>query len=90
MDLSSNGTHIGQAFMDNIVLRPGNNTIPMRSAVNKLKVLNLLPSNSMLPVVIRGNSSVYDGRELPYFTEALAANTLHRTLDIGKGLMNGM
>lgn len=65
----------------------------MRSTVNETVVLGMITSanathrNGILPVEITGNSSVYNGKELPYFTEALAANKLTVTLDVGKALL---
>lgn len=87
MDLAVNSTHIGQSFMKDLTLHPGNNTVPMTSKVDKMAVLKILPLDGMLRVGIRGNSSVYHGQELEYFSEALRANTLHATLDVGKALM---
>lgn len=87
MDLSVNKTRVGQSFLDNLTLHPGNNTVPMTAKVDKLAVVNMMPNDGMLPVQITGNSSVFDGRELVYFSEALRANTLHAKLDVAKALM---
>jgi hypothetical protein len=38
--------------------------------------------NGIIPVDIVGNSSVYNGQELPYFTRALASNKLRVDLNI--------
>lgn len=61
----------------------------MTAQVDKMAVIGLLPSDAVLPVDIRGNASVYQGQELPYFSEALAANVLHTRLDLGKALLGG-
>lgn len=87
MDLSVNNTHIGQSFLDDLTLHPGNNTVPMTAKVDKLAVVNRLPGDGILPVQITGNSSVFHGRELSYFSEALQANTLHAKLDIAQAIM---
>ena len=55
-----------------------------------MAVIKILPKDAVLPVDIRGSSSVYEGRELGYFSEALAANVLHTRLDVGKALMGGL
>lgn len=62
----------------------------MTSTVDKLAVIKILPADAVLPVDIRGNSSVYEGKELGYFSEALAANVLHTRLEVGKALMGGL
>ncbi|KAJ5584627.1 uncharacterized protein N7459_004427 [Penicillium hispanicum] len=85
LDLSIDGRSMGQAYIDNLTLKPGNNTVQMTSAVNESAVINLLLfdsayQNGIIPLVIRGNSSVYNGQELPYFTEALSANNF--TVDV--------
>ena len=87
MDLAVNDTHIGQSFINDLTLHPGDNTVSMTSKVDKMAVVRNLPVDGMLPVVIRGNSSVYQGRELEYFSEALRANTLHARLDVARALV---
>lgn len=39
-----------------------------------------------LPVDIRGVESVYDGEVLPYFSAALASNSVRATLDVAPAL----
>ncbi|KKK17823.1 hypothetical protein P175DRAFT_0475773 [Aspergillus ochraceoroseus IBT 24754] len=83
MDLwSANGTSLGQSFLNDLVLVPGNNTVPMLSNIDMMKVISLLPRNPpyVIPVKVTGNSSTYNGKEIPYFTAALAANKL--TVDL--------
>lgn len=87
MDLSVNNTRIGQSFLNNLTLHPGNNTVPMTAKVDKLAVVNMLPGDGILPVQITGNSSIFDGRELSYFSEALQDNTLHAKLDVTKAFL---
>lgn len=62
MDLAVNNTHIGQSFVNDLTLHPGDNTVSMTSKVDKMAVVRNLPADGMLPVVIRGNSSVYRTR----------------------------
>lgn len=60
----------------------------MTSTVNRSAVLDLVyGTNSkykdgVVPFQITGNSSVYHGQELSYFTEALSANTLTVGLNV--------
>ncbi|KAL2821722.1 hypothetical protein BDW59DRAFT_108651 [Aspergillus cavernicola] len=86
MDVSSNGTALGQSFLNDLVLNPGNNTVPMVAFLNNTRlfpILGALPEGvTTIPLTIVGSSSVYNGEEIPYFTAALAANTLNVDLDI--------
>ncbi len=61
----------------------------MRSIVNQTLVLEEIvsdPKNTLLPVDIVGNSSVYNGLHLSYFEKALQSVSLSVTLDVGKAL----
>ncbi|KAJ5103916.1 hypothetical protein N7532_004445 [Penicillium argentinense] len=92
LDLSVAGKPMGQSFLDNLILKPGNNTIPMTSTVNQTAIISMLTSKSnpykdgVVPFDITGNSSVYNGKTLPYFTEALSANNLTVHLNVTKAL----
>jgi hypothetical protein len=94
MDLSVAGTPIGQSHFYNMILVPGNNTIPMTSTVNQSVVFSMITaknspySSGIVPVDIRGNKSVYNGQELPYFSSALASNNITIELDVGKAISN--
>jgi hypothetical protein len=83
---------MGQSFLDNLILKPGNNTIPMTSTVNQTAIISMLTSKNnpykdgVVPFDITGNSSVYNGKTLPYFTEALSANNLTVHLNVTKAL----
>lgn len=88
LDLSVDGTSIGQSRLQNVVVSPGDNRIEMASTVNETIVLGLVSSpdskykNGVLPIDILGNSSVYNDQELPYFSKALASNKLRVNLNI--------
>lgn len=92
LDLSVAGQPMGYSYLDNLVLKPGNNTLPMTSNVNQSAIISLVTSSNnpykdgMVPFTITGNSSVYDGKQLPYFTQALAANNLTVNLNVTKAL----
>jgi hypothetical protein len=89
LDLSVAGTPIGQSYIHDLTLVPGNNTLPMTSVLNQTLVLRLITqktspyANRILPITITGNSSVYKGQEVPYFTSALAATNISIEFDIG-------
>ncbi|KAL8948649.1 MAG: hypothetical protein Q9222_005181 [Ikaeria aurantiellina] len=80
---------IGISSLSDLVLKPGNNTVPMKSAVNQTFVIEKVVGtykDGMLPVDIVGNSSVYDGQHLEYFEKALSSNRQHIILNVGAAL----
>lgn len=90
MDLSVAGTPIGQTLIPNLTLKPGDNTVDMRSTTNQTAVLKLIPcsyKDGILPVDIKGNSSLNtNGDHLPYFEYAIQSNVLSTSLDVGSAL----
>lgn len=82
MDVSSNGTKLGQSFLDDLVLHPGDNHVPMTSFLNISTLAGLLPRDGIMPLTIVGNSSVYNGEPISYFTKALQANTLNTNVNL--------
>ncbi|PYH99991.1 hypothetical protein BO71DRAFT_312932 [Aspergillus ellipticus CBS 707.79] len=88
LDLSVNKTAIGQVFINNLIIHPGNNTVPMTANISELTVAGMLSSypGFIIPVDITGNSSVYNGQVLPYITDALASLTLTTQLNVSKAL----
>ena len=83
-------TLIGNSTLSNLVLKPGNNTMPMKSIVDQALVITQLTTNfknGMLPIDIVGLSAVYEGQHLPYFEKALQGLTQSITLDVGSALM---
>ncbi|KAF3386436.1 hypothetical protein F1880_001218 [Penicillium rolfsii] len=94
LNLSVGGKPMGYTYLDNLVLQPGNNTLPMFATIDQGAILELVTSpsnpyknlNGLVPFVISGNSSVYDDKELPYFTQALASNNLTVNLNVTKAL----
>ncbi|KAK9566943.1 hypothetical protein V6Z79_003141 [Aspergillus fumigatus] len=88
LDLSCEGTSIGTSYLNDLKLVPGNNTLPMTTAVKLSAIAPFFDKYpNGLPVSISGsstNSSVYNGQAIPYFSEALASNTLEVTLDLAK------
>ncbi|MCJ1464196.1 hypothetical protein MMC07_002809 [Pseudocyphellaria aurata] len=83
------GDFIGTSLLSDVVLRPGNNTMPMRSTVNQTLVIAKIVSDfqdGLLPIDIVGNSSVYHGQHLPYFEKGLQSSVQHITLNVGEKL----
>ena len=80
---------IGNVSIDNLVLQPGPNTLPMRAQVDQGTVIGALLNtyhNGMVPMDIVGNTAIYNGQHLPYFEAALQGLTQHVTLDVGSAI----
>lgn len=75
--------------MNDVVIRPGDNNLAMTSKVNQAVVLGFLAGkeakykSGIIPVDIVGDSAVYNGEELPYYTKALSSNKLRVDLNVG-------
>ncbi|KAL4982827.1 hypothetical protein BDW68DRAFT_170119 [Aspergillus falconensis] len=82
LDVSlQNGTALGQSFLNDLVLKPGNNTVEMLAKMDTDLLFDMVIAGvRVVPLRIVGNSSMYNGEEIPYFTKALAANVL--TIDL--------
>lgn len=89
MDLSVKGTNVGQAFLNDFVLKSGPNTFAMTAKVDQDKVMDMIGDkyqDGIVPFDITGKTATYDGQELPYFSKALAANTMSAKLNVLEGL----
>ncbi|PYI00896.1 hypothetical protein BO78DRAFT_401733 [Aspergillus sclerotiicarbonarius CBS 121057] len=88
LNLSVNNTAIGQAYIYDLTLRPGNNTVTMTANVSELTVAGMLSDypNYILPIDITGNSTVYDNQVIPYIAGALADLELRTSLNVTKAL----
>lgn len=86
--LSVNGTSIGTASLPNLVLQPGNNTVGMRAEVYKIVAgaIALERKQTILPVDIQGNSSTFQGQQIPYYTTMLSETGFRVDLDIAKAM----
>jgi hypothetical protein len=89
MNLAIDSTPIGYALLPDLVLKPGNNTVPMQAHVQPLVVFDLVSrkyKNAIVPLDIVGNSSVSDGTHLMYYEEAIKGNTVRVDLNVGPAL----
>ncbi|GCB26685.1 hypothetical protein AAWM_09570 [Aspergillus awamori] len=88
LNLEVNNTAIGQAFIYDLTIGPGNNTVPMTANVSTLTVAGMLSSypDYMLPIDITGNSSIYNNQPLLYIEEALASLKLQVQLNVTQAL----
>jgi hypothetical protein len=91
INLAVDGKALGTALLPNLVLKPGDNNVRMQSTVDQLSIISLVTTkykNGVLPLEIKGNSSVVNGQHLPYFEAALMANTIKVDLDAGPALQS--
>jgi hypothetical protein len=89
MNLAIDGTPVGYALLPNLVLKPGNNTVPMQAHVQPLVVYGLVQAkykDAIVPLDIVGNSSVRNGVNLKYYEEAIKSNTVQVKLNVGPAL----
>ena len=85
MDLSVDGKPLGQSFIQDLTLKPGDNYLSMMSNVNQSYALNLYTkkyTDGILPLEIVGNSSVINGEHLDYFEAAIKSNVIKLDLNV--------
>lgn len=90
MNLAVDGKSIGYSLIPNLILKPGENALPIQSHVDMLKILSLVQDpykNGILPIDIVGNSSISkDNKHLTYYEDAIKGNTIRLDLNIGPAL----
>jgi hypothetical protein len=75
------GIIIGEGRINNIVLVPGNNTIPIRATVNLKTCIENLPTlltseakaltSGNVVISASGNSTIFNGQHIPYYENVL-------------------
>jgi len=89
-DILLNGEVIGNATIENIVLKPGENLFPMRSYADQLTVITYLQNNKskggVLPVEARARTVTYKGKRLEYFEYALGQTPIKLDLPLKDAL----
>jgi hypothetical protein len=89
-DMSVEGEFIGNATLPSLTLTPGNNSYPIHVTSNQTRVALIIQRPEyhcgVFPVDIAGNASVYDGKRLPYYSDALRANKLSTVLNVSDAL----
>lgn len=86
LNLKSAGITLGQATIDNVVLKPGNNSVALRGELdidtmidNLSEIISAQRSALLsgdLQLEASGNSTVYNGVHIDYFEEVLNNLTL--------------
>jgi len=74
---------VGNSTINDMTLRPGNNTFPMTSIIDQPLVLDSMDQTTgIVELLISGNSSVYNGQHLTYYEKALASNKLTLEMNV--------
>ncbi|KIW16576.1 hypothetical protein PV08_03764 [Exophiala spinifera] len=85
MDMYVGNVSIGNSTLENVVLRPGNNSIPLLALTNQTAVGLLLFTNyksGIFPIEIVNRGVVSNGQHLPYYEQPLQAKNLTVKLNV--------
>ncbi|KAL9114650.1 MAG: hypothetical protein Q9227_001328 [Pyrenula ochraceoflavens] len=83
---------IGTGLLQNVQLKPGDNTFPLRSTTNQTLTLGIINANEtakssgVLPVYVSGSKVEFNGQEIPYLTKAMQINSIYQELPMGQAL----
>lgn len=81
--LTARAGKVGNSIIENVKLSPGTNKFVMKSYINQTKIAQSMDiSSGIVKLLIRGDSSVYNGQHLPYFEKALASNSMVIPLNV--------
>ncbi|KAI1109164.1 hypothetical protein F5Y14DRAFT_444888 [Nemania sp. NC0429] len=81
---------VGQTYINNLVLHPGDNTFLTSADVQQLPIISALTQEPLcelkgkLPFQLSGKDVVNDGQVLPYFRDAIAASDQSVTIDLSQ------
>lgn len=76
---------VGNSTIENMILYPGNNSLPMTSIINQTKVIDSLDTTTgIVKLLITGSSAIYNGEHLEYYETALKSNVLELSLNISQ------
>ncbi|KFY16443.1 hypothetical protein V492_01329 [Pseudogymnoascus sp. VKM F-4246] len=73
---------IGNSTIENFVLKPGQNLLPMEAIVDTALALGSVDKQGMVNMIIVGQTAVYNGVHLPYYEAALKSHTLTLAVDL--------
>jgi hypothetical protein len=86
LNLQSSNIVIGQATIENVVLKPGNNSVSLRGQLDMDTVIDNLPAilstpksalmDGELELTASGNSTIYDGKHVAYYEKLLNKLTI--------------
>ncbi|KAF2754267.1 hypothetical protein EJ05DRAFT_541354 [Pseudovirgaria hyperparasitica] len=92
-NLTCEDQYIGQAFINDLVLRPGDNYYPTNAKTNQTLVVSILMNGKhgdfQLPINIIGDSITNsDGIKIDYLSEAMRASTISISLNASVAFNN--
>ena len=89
---------LGEALIQNVILKPGNNTVALSGRIDLRKVLQNLSeivaaqrealSDGEIELSATGNKTIYDGQHIPYFERVLNNLTLTARVPIMRVMMD--
>jgi len=74
---------VGNATINNMTLKPGNNSLPLTGLLNQTAVIESL-NNGFVDMLITGQESVYNGEHLAYYEKALQSNQLSLQMNVNQ------
>ncbi|KKA29760.1 hypothetical protein TD95_004768, partial [Thielaviopsis punctulata] len=88
---SFNGSSLGNVYIDNLILVPGMNNYSIRATIDQAPVTTAIMSEpycktGVMPFTMTGSDVVYNGYNISYFRNALAAEALPVNIDVGSAL----
>lgn len=85
-----NGSAIGRSIIHDVILRPGNNN--KYNVTGTMNIAQALPAlhGTKLDIQILSNESIWHGRNLTYFGDALATNLLEYSVELSEVLKNSL
>ncbi|KIX10625.1 uncharacterized protein Z518_01709 [Rhinocladiella mackenziei CBS 650.93] len=85
MSMFVGGFSIGNSTLQDVVLPPGNNTVPLRAVTNQTAVVELLFTDyksGIFPIDVMVNRVVFHDKDLPYYEHALQLHNMTIQLDV--------
>lgn len=73
---------VGNSTVQDMTIRPGNNSLPMTAIVNQTALVSSLDKSGKVNLTITGTSSVYNGQHLTYYEKALSSNVLTLEMNV--------
>jgi hypothetical protein len=98
LDMRTGGITLGQARINNVILAPGNNTLPLtatldiKTAIRNLPIILAAQSDALksgnIEISASGNSTIYDGVHIPYYEDVLNSIILPAKIPLMQILMD--
>lgn len=87
-----NDSSVGTSYLDNVILRPGDNSFPLRALIAQVPIITAVTTepycaNNTLPMSLSGTSVTNYGEDLPYMADALATHNTTVDVDLRSALL---